>query len=326
MSITSIKEIDLAQTAGFKAIPSARSKRDKYIAKDFVLDLGGVKIKLKASDSLRDVVRKINLQSHVTGVRGKAVKGKLTLELIRNKIGSGRMIRLSENSLGGGMPLNANQIIADFLKSLASQVVQEPILSENAVAVEAWEDLMHLCSINEEAPPAPLEQEDQLAQIDEADEILEDDDAYNLYLLNELPQLALDEESEHSDSDSDGVGSNSHDHQSIHDSDHEEIDNNPIENQIINVPQGFMQQIVLNLLPNVSPVNLDNYDQYIEKLTQKKRSKLEVTINKRLHVFKQSYPSNICISKDSLLKDKLVFCLKEVKKNRMKAIPRTNHL
>ena len=290
MSITSIKEIDLAQTAGFKAIPSARSNRDKYIAKDFVLDLGGVKIKLKASDSLRDVVRKINLQSHVTGVRGKAIKGKLTLELIRNKIGSGRMIRLSENSLGGGMPLNANQIIAE------------------------------------------LEQEDQLAQIDEADEILEDDYAYNLYLLNELPQLALDEESEHSDSDGVGdeelhvndldVGSNSHDHQSIHDSDHEEIGNNPIGNQIINAPQGFMQQIVLNL----SPVNLDNYDQYIEKLTHKKRSKLEVTINKRLHVFKQSYPSDICIAKEAPLKDKLVFCLKEIKKNRMKAIPRTNHL
>jgi len=319
MSITSIKEIDLAQTAGFKAIPSARSNRDKYIAKDFVLDLGGVKIKLKASDSLRDVVRKINLKSHVTGVRGKAVKGKLTLELIRNKIGSGRMIRLSENSLGGGMPLNANQIIADFLKSLASQVVQEPILSENAVA-----------------PPAPLEQEDQLAQIDEADEIFEDDDAYNLYLLNELPQLALDEESEHSDSDGVGdeelhvndfdVGSNSHDHQSIHDSDHEEIDNNPIENQIINVPQGFMQQIVLNLSLNVSPVNLDNYDQYIETLTQTKRSNLEVTINKRLHVFQQSYPSDICISKNRTLKDKLVFCLKEIKRHRMQAIPRTNHL
>jgi hypothetical protein len=67
-------------------------------------------------------------------------------------------------------------------------------------------------------------------------------------------------------------------------------------------------------------------DKYIEKLTQKERSKLECNINKRLHVFKQSYPSNICISKDSLLKDKLVFCLKEVKKNRMKAIPRTNNL
>ena len=73
-------------------------------------------------------------------------------------------------------------------------------------------------------------------------------------------------------------------------------------------------------------MNLDNYDQYIEKLTQKKRSKLEVTINKRLHVFKQSYPSDICISKNRALKDKLVFCLKEIKKNRMKAIPRTNHL
>ena len=69
-----------------------------------------------------------------------------------------------------------------------------------------------------------------------------------------------------------------------------------------------------------------DYDKYIEKLTQKERSKLEWNINKRLHVFKQSYPSNICISKDSLLKDKLVFCLKEVKKNRMKAIPRTNNL
>ena len=143
-----------------------------------------------------------------------------------------------------------------------------------------------------------------------------DEAEHNLYLLNELPQLALDEESEHSGSLGD---------EELHVNDFN-VDSIGLDNQVINVPQGFMQQIVLNLSPNVSPVNLDNYDKYIEKLTQKERSKLEWNINKRLHVFKQSYPSNICISKDSLLKDKLVFCLKEVKKNRMKAIPRTNNL
>ena len=218
----------------------------------------------------------------------------LVLELIRNKIGGGRIIRLSEKSSGGGMPLNANQIIANYLASLPPKI-------STGTEIQVYDESEH-----------------------------------NLSLLNELPQLALDEESEHSDSDGVGdeelhvndfdVGSNSHDHQSIHDSDHEEIGNNPIENQIINVPQGFMQQIVLNLSPNVSPVNLDNYDQYIEKLTQKKRSKLEVTINKRLHVFSEHYPNRICIAKAAPLKDKLVFCLKEIKKNRMKAIPRTNHL
>jgi hypothetical protein len=81
MSIPGIKEIDFVQAYLGKAIPTDKS--EKYIAKDFVLELGCIKIKLKASDSLRDVVRKINLKSHVTGVRAKAVKGKLALESTR---------------------------------------------------------------------------------------------------------------------------------------------------------------------------------------------------------------------------------------------------
>ena len=71
MSIPGIKEIDFEQAYLNKSIPKG-GLHEKYIAKDFVLELGSVKIKLKASDSLRDIVRKINLQSHVTGVRGKA--------------------------------------------------------------------------------------------------------------------------------------------------------------------------------------------------------------------------------------------------------------
>ena len=271
MSIPGIKEIDFEQAYLNKSIPKGGS-HEKYIAKDFVLELGSVKIKLKASDSLLDVVRKINLQSHVTGVRGKAVKGRLALESTTKGIGQSSGITLPKKDSGEGFPVNANQIIANYLASLPPKI---------SMGTQVWDEAEH-----------------------------------NLYLLNELPQLALDEESEHSGSLGD---------EELHVNDFN-VDSIGLDNQVINVLQGFMQQIVLNLSPNVSPVNLDNYDKYIEKLTQKERSKLEWNINKRLHVFKQSYPSNICISKDSLLKDKLVFCLKEVKKNRMKAIPRTNNL
>ena len=290
MSIPGIKEIDFEQAYLNKSIPKGGS-HEKYIAKDFVLELGSVKIKLKASDSLLDVVRKINLQSHVTGVRGKAVKGRLALESTTKGIGQSSGITLPKKDSGEGVPVNANQIIANYLASLPPKI---------STGTQVWDEAEH-----------------------------------NLYLLNELPQLALDEESEHSDGVGDeelnvndfNVDNNSHDHQSIHDSDHEEIGNNPIENQMIDAPQLVMQQIILpNLSPNVSPVHLGNYDQYIHKLTQSKRHKLVVTINNRLQVFSEKYPNRICIVKEAPLKDKLVFCLKEIKKNRMKDIPRTNHL
>ena len=82
MSIPGIQPLTFEQA--FSKAPIAKDgSHEKYIAKDFILELGCVKIKLKASDSLRDVIRKINLKSHVTGVRAKAVKGKLTLEFYR---------------------------------------------------------------------------------------------------------------------------------------------------------------------------------------------------------------------------------------------------
>jgi len=184
MSIQVIKEIDLAQIAVFKAIPSSRSNRDKYIAKDFVLVLGDVKIKLSKNDTLPDVVRKVNLKSHVTGIRAKAAKGQLFLESTRRARNQSNGILLKQQPSYVGMPLDANQIIANYLNSLKPKntVADTEIAVNNEV--NALCDLMHLCSINEEAPPAPVEQAEQLPQIDAADKILEDDD-------NELPQLDL---------------------------------------------------------------------------------------------------------------------------------------
>ena len=293
MSIPGIKEIDFEQAYLNKSIPKGGS-HEKYIAKDFILELGGVKIKLKASDSLRDVIRKINLQSHVTGVRGKAVKGRLALESTTKGRGQPSGITLPKKDSGEGVPVNANQIIANYLASLPPKI---------SIGIQVWDEAEH-----------------------------------NLYLLNELPQLALDEESEHSDGLGDeelhvndfDVDNNSHDHQSIHDSDHsdhEEIGNNPIENQIINAPQLFMQQIILpNLSPNVSPVHLGNHDKYIEKLMQADRHKLELLINKKLLTFHKKYPLKNIVSKNAVLKDKLVFCLKEIKNKRMSSFPRTDNL
>ena len=60
-------------------------------------------------------------------------------------------------------------------------------------------------------------------------QIWDDEAAHNLYLLNELPQLGLDEELSQNAFDVDNI---SLDHQSIHDSDqsdHEESSNNSIE-------------------------------------------------------------------------------------------------
>lgn len=121
MTIQGIKEIDFAQAYLGKAIPTDKS--EKYIAKDFVLNLGGEKIKLSKNDTLRDVVRKINLKSHVTGVRAKAVKGQLFLESTRKGGGQHPGITLPQKASGEGMPLNANQIIANYLASIPAKVI-----------------------------------------------------------------------------------------------------------------------------------------------------------------------------------------------------------
>ena len=185
MSIPGIKEIDFEQAYLNKSIPKGGS-HEKYIAKDFVLELGSVKIKLKASDSLLDVVRKINLQSHVTGVRGKAVKGRLALESTTKGIGQSSGITLPKKDSGEGFPVNANQIIANYLASLPPKI---------SMGTQVWDEAEH-----------------------------------NLYLLNELPQLALDEESEHSGSLGD---------EELHVNDFN-VDSIGLDNQVINVPQGFM--------------------------------------------------------------------------------------
>ena len=123
MSIQGIREINFEQAYLGKAIPKDNS--DKYIAKDFVLVLGEVKIKLKASDSLRDVVRKINLKSHVTCIRAKAVKGQLFLELTRRGRNPSTSILLKPQPSSEGIALDANQIIANYLSSLPAKVSTE---------------------------------------------------------------------------------------------------------------------------------------------------------------------------------------------------------
>jgi hypothetical protein len=169
MTISSMKEIDFTQMASFKAIPSARSNRDKYIQKDFVLVLGDVKIKLSKNDTLRDVVRKVNLKSHVTEVRAKTVKGQLFLESTRRARNPSNGILLKKQPSGEGMPLDANQIIANYLNSLKPK--NTVANSEKAVndEINAWCDLMHLANLNEEVP-APVQQKLGLAQIDEVNE------------------------------------------------------------------------------------------------------------------------------------------------------------
>ena len=83
-----------------------------------------------------------------------------------------------------------------------------------------------------------------------------------------------------------------------------------------------MQQIILpNLSPNASPVHLDNHDKYIERLTQAQRHKLELLINKKLLTFHKKYPLKNIVSKNAVLKDKLVFCLKEINNKKMSSFP-----
>ena len=125
MTIQGIKELTFEQAFLKTPIPRDGVSHEKYIAKDFVLELGDVKIKLKASDSLRDVVRKINLKSHVTGIRAKTAKGKLALESTRKGRGqrpSITGITLSKKDSGEGFPVNANQIIANYLASLPTKI------------------------------------------------------------------------------------------------------------------------------------------------------------------------------------------------------------
>ena len=154
MSIPGIKEIDFEQAYLNKSIPKGGS-HEKYIAKDFVLELGSVKIKLKASDSLLDVVRKINLQSHVTGVRGKAVKGRLALESTTKGRGQSSGITLPKKDSGEGVPVNANQIIANYLASLPPKNAVTTQTEDAANSEqEAWQylnNIYNLCYLNEES-------------------------------------------------------------------------------------------------------------------------------------------------------------------------------
>ena len=274
LSIPGIQPLTFEQA--FSKAPIAKDgSHEKYIAKDFILELGCVKIKLKASDSLRDVIRKINLKSHVTGLRAKAVKGKLTLELTRTGRAPLPLITLPKKDSGEGFPVDANQIIANYLASLPSKI---------STGIQVWDEVEH-----------------------------------NLYLLNELPQLGLDEDSDEELSINNfDVDNISLDHQGIDDSD--QSDNEGSDN---NIPQIILLQ---NLAPNVTPVKISNYDKYIKKLTQPQRHKLEVVMNKKLLAFKNTYPEKNIVPKNALLKDKLVFCLKEIKNNRMSPFPRTSNL
>ncbi len=58
-------------------------KLGKYIPQDRIINLGKVKIRLKASESLQQVIRKINSRSPSTGIHAKSIKGELVLEIIK---------------------------------------------------------------------------------------------------------------------------------------------------------------------------------------------------------------------------------------------------
>ncbi len=147
MSIPGIKELSFEQYVFNAPVPKEKSG-EKYIAKDFVLVLGEVKIKLSKNDTLRDVIRKINLKSHVTGVRAKAVKGQLFLESTTKGKSQPLGITLPQKSYGEAQPLNANQIIANYLASLPPKIstgTQEEsiVIEENEEYVLLQEDLQY---------------------------------------------------------------------------------------------------------------------------------------------------------------------------------------
>jgi hypothetical protein len=54
--------------------------------------------------------------------------------------------------------------------------------------------------------------------------------------------------------------------------------------------------------------------------------KLDLLINKKLLTFKNAYPTKNIAPKNASLKDKFVFCLKEIKNNRMLPFSSTSNL
>ena len=78
MQTTKINQIDNYLISLMK---SARDKKSPIIVlRNYTFKLCGVSIKLREGDTLKDIVRKINVQQFKTNVKAKIVKNELVLE------------------------------------------------------------------------------------------------------------------------------------------------------------------------------------------------------------------------------------------------------
>ncbi len=302
MNIQNIKSLAFEQCVFHEPI-SKETLQKHYISKDFILKLGDVKIKLKSTDSLKDIIRKINLKTYMTGIYATTIKGTLVLECITIRNSHRTAITLPRKYLGELASVDANQIIADYLASLPPKINAETQVeiatNHQTIQTNISDDII--------APDEPSQEvNDDIA----SQENLNFDYDNNLYLLNEEVNDNAPQEN---------LGSNANDSLSLLNEENEESSSNnntgPIQapGNPNNQPTVILPQSIIEDINNLTTVNCISY---WNGLKNNQRHLIELSMKQKINNFQLKY-INIATPKEYNVSDRFAFCIKQITSGKM---------
>lgn len=298
-----------------------------YISKDFILKLGDVKIKLKSTDSLKDIIRKINLKTYMTGIYATTIKGTLVLECITIRNSHRTAITLPRKYLGELASVDANQIIADYLASLPPKINAETqaemATNHQTIQTNISDDIIApdepSQEVNDNAPQENLgpSANNSLSLLNEevnddvaSQENLGFDHDNNICLLNEEAN---------DDAPQENLSSNTNNSLSLLNEENEESSSNnntgPIQalNNPNNQPTAIIPQSIIEDINNLTTVNCINY---WNGLKNNQRHLIELSMKQKINNFQLKY-INIATPKEYNVSDRFAFCIKQITSGKM---------